>query len=273
MPTRVVVYDPDGLLPVSFASDAALGDGIVHLDQAADVHRIGRVATVHVLVPGRDTSAAVGFLASSREECNGDLVLFAADARRHRRLIIRAARHGATLLIGQTPSMLAACLRDLIVPHPLSREAACMCRGAAGCLSSPAFDLLLVAADRAAPETRAHDIARALGISRRTLSRRVGPTELRSVTELLAWGRLLRALVLTDARTTRQVQARVGGFRSVRAFERTRQRLLGSTAHDAQPALTVSSVANALLARRGCTAGADAVVASRRARGAIRLEA
>jgi AraC-like DNA-binding protein len=226
MPSRVVVYDPDGALPASFASDAGLGDVVVQLDRATDAQRIGREATVLVLVAGSDTSAGIGFLASSSEQDNARLVLFTPDARRHRRLVIRAARHGAVVLIGQTPSELAACLRELIIPHPLPRDAERACRAAAGSLSPQALGLLLVAADRASPEAGARDIAQALGISLRTLSRRVRSTELRSVTELVAWGRLLRALALADAGTTVQVQARVGGFPSVRALEQARNRLL-----------------------------------------------
>ena len=234
MPARVVLFDPDGTLPSSFASDAGLDDEIVQLDRAADVQRIGREASALVLAPGHDGSTAMGFLASS-SELSAPLVLYAASAPRHRRVVIRAARRGATILIGQTPSVLSACLRDLLVPRPVPTDAEQACRALAAGLSPPTLALLLLAVDRASPDARARDIALALGISCRTLSRRIRHTELHSVTELVMLGRLMRAMTLTGTDETPDVQARAGGFRSVRALERARSLLLTDAHPDDAP--------------------------------------
>jgi hypothetical protein len=255
MAVRVVVYDPDDALPSSFERDAGLdaafGDTIVQLDRATDAHCIGRDAAVLVLVAGHDRSAVVGCLASAGERRHARLVLVVADARRDRGLVIRAARRGAIVLIGQTPSALAACLRDLLVPHPLPPEAEQACLTAAASLSPQARTLLLAAANRARPEAGAEDLAHAFGISARTLSRRVRSTEWRSVSELVGWGRLARALTLSDARATPELQAQLGGFPSVRSFERARHHMLATVPRGDQRSRALSSVANALAAR--CT--------------------
>jgi hypothetical protein len=122
MPAAVVVYDPDGILPPSFASDAGLRDVIARVEQPADANRLARDAAVVVLVAGRDSSAMLGFLASSGGRRTPRLVLFASNARHHRRVVIRAVRHEAIALIGQSPAALAECIRELVAPHGLADE-------------------------------------------------------------------------------------------------------------------------------------------------------
>src|SRR6476661_6557219 len=113
MPSTVVVYDPDGMLPSTFAYATGLGDA-VHVARAPEAHRLAEHATVVVLVAGRDNAAGLGFLASLGELQSRMLVLVAMDARRHRRLVIRAIRRGATVLIDQPPDALVACVRSLL---------------------------------------------------------------------------------------------------------------------------------------------------------------
>lgn len=117
MPATVVVYDPDGILPSTFVYATGLGDAAVQVARAPEAHRLAEHATVVVLVAGRDNAAGLGFLASLGELRNRILVLAATDARRHRRLVIRAIRRGATVLIDQPPDALVACLRGLLMPR------------------------------------------------------------------------------------------------------------------------------------------------------------
>lgn len=114
----VVVYDPDGVLPSSFASDTGLGAAASIVETPSDAHRLGRDARVMVLVAGQDSSAALGLLASSGARCTTRLVLFATDARHHRRLLIRAVRHDALVLVAQPVARLRACIRDLLALPP-----------------------------------------------------------------------------------------------------------------------------------------------------------
>jgi len=91
-----------------------LGDAVVQVARAPEAHRLAEHATVVVLVAGRDNAAGLGFLASLGELQSRMLVLVAMDARRHRRLVIRAIRRGATVLIDQPPDALVACVRSLL---------------------------------------------------------------------------------------------------------------------------------------------------------------
>lgn len=115
MQPAVLVYDPDGMLPSTFAYDAGLGDAVL-VARAQDAHRLAEHATVVVLVAGNDNAAGLGLLASLGELRDRLLVLFATGARRHRRLVIRAIRRGATVLIDQTPDALVACVGSLVLP-------------------------------------------------------------------------------------------------------------------------------------------------------------
>jgi hypothetical protein len=114
MPTAVVVYDPDGILPSSFARDTGRAEDVAIVEMAADAHRLARDAAVMVLVAGRNRSAALGFLAMSAGPRTLQLVLFASDVRHHRRAVVRASRHRAVVLVGQTPDRLSACIRELL---------------------------------------------------------------------------------------------------------------------------------------------------------------
>jgi hypothetical protein len=118
MVAKVVVYDPDGVLSSSFASDAGLGDVLTRITRVSEAQRLSRDAAVLVLVAGRAIAASLGFLAAVGDARHGALVLVASDARRQRRVIIRAARHGAVLMIGQPPSVIGARLRELLDPQP-----------------------------------------------------------------------------------------------------------------------------------------------------------
>lgn len=117
MPATVVVYDPDGNLPSTFVYATGLGDAAVQVARAPEVHRLAEHATVVVLVAGHDNAAGLGFLASLGELRHRLLILAATDARRDRRLVIRAIRRGATVLIDQHPDALVAYLRGLLMPR------------------------------------------------------------------------------------------------------------------------------------------------------------
>ena len=178
MPATVVVYDPDGILPSTFAYATGLGDA-VHVVRAPEAHRLAEHATVVVLVAGRDNAAGLGFLASLGELRDRLLVLAATDARRHRRLVIRAIRRGATVLIDQPPDALVACVRNLLMPRgadpsgdqlpsvPASSRGSWMDRAAARCASGmqKCSDALLAcvsasaSAQRSAFTTAGHLIA------------------------------------------------------------------------------------------------------------------
>ena len=75
---------------------------------AADALRLAEHSTVVVLVAGNDNATGLGFLAALGELRGRLLVLVTVDARRHRRLVIRAIRRGATVLIHQSPDTLVA---------------------------------------------------------------------------------------------------------------------------------------------------------------------
>ena len=114
-----VVYDPDGVLPSSFASDTGLRDAVVRVESASDACRLGRDALVLVLVAGRDNSGAYGLLALFRGRRMPRLVLFTSEARHHRRLLIRAGRHDAIVLVAQSPATLTECVRGLLLHPPV----------------------------------------------------------------------------------------------------------------------------------------------------------
>lgn len=147
MPASVVVYDPDGMLPSTFAYATGLGDATVQVVRGPDAHRLAEHARVIVLVAGRDNAAGLGFLASLGELKERLLVLLATDARRHRRVVIRAIRRGATVLIDQPPDALAAHVRGLVMPRaadpsadhlpsvPASSRGSWMNRAAASCVT------------------------------------------------------------------------------------------------------------------------------------------
>ena len=113
MPPFALVFDPDGILTSTFAHATGLDDA-THVSRAPEAHRLSELAAVVVLVAGNDNAPGLGFLASLGELRGRLLVLAAADARRHRRLVIRAIRRGATVLIDQPPDALVACIRNLL---------------------------------------------------------------------------------------------------------------------------------------------------------------
>ena len=118
MLAAVVVFDPDGTLPPSFAADAAFDRAMVTVDRAEQARRLARRATVVVVVSGRDVATALGFLASVVERRGARLVLFAADADRHRHVILHALRRGAIVLVERPLSVLGESVRDLMALSP-----------------------------------------------------------------------------------------------------------------------------------------------------------
>lgn len=251
MPARIVLYDPDNVLPPSFMSDGGLDNAIVRVVRGGKAPRLDQQIDIVVLVAGRNTAAAVAFIASSGEQPGVHLVLYTTDTRSHRRVVIRAARHAATLVLGQSPAALAACLHDLIGPRPLPPDARRAWHiGVAG-LAPATLVLLLAAVDRASQLTRAGDIARSFGISSRTLSRRVRRSELRSVNELMTVGRLMRSLVLAGPGATARLRARIGGFATLRAFDQASSRLFANGQGEMRRSFTLSSIAYRLSTRVG----------------------
>jgi hypothetical protein len=124
MPATVVVFDPEGTLPSSFAADATSTRVVVRVESAAKAHRLARRAAIVVIVTGRDAATALGFLASVMDRRGARLVLFASNASHDRRVILHALRRGAMVLLEQPPSVLAECVRALVTVLPTAGKVA-----------------------------------------------------------------------------------------------------------------------------------------------------
>jgi hypothetical protein len=118
MPVTVVVYDAESVLPPTFVRDEGLGHAVVLVSDLAEAHRIARPAEVLVIVGSHDQAGPIGLLTSSAESHTRTVLLYLADAQHQRRVMIHGARRGATVMIGQSPGILAACLRDLVARPP-----------------------------------------------------------------------------------------------------------------------------------------------------------
>jgi hypothetical protein len=116
MAITMVVFDPDGMLPPSVEREIGADVVLIRLTRISEVLQLGHEAAVLVLVAGHDDAAGLGFLAATGELRGTRLVLVASDARRQRRVLIRAVRRSAVLVIEQPPSALVSCLRDDPVP-------------------------------------------------------------------------------------------------------------------------------------------------------------
>ena len=147
MRASAVVYDPERMLPPTFVRDEGLGGYVVVLDDLAGAHRLGRRAKALVIVGGRDESGAMGLLTSAPDSRAHTILLFLADARHQRHVMLRGARRGALVLIGQPPVVLGACLRVLVAPPRAGGEGVTICR-ATSPTSAGKLWLRLVAARR-----------------------------------------------------------------------------------------------------------------------------
>jgi AraC-like DNA-binding protein len=249
MHRNVVVIDPERSLPASFPADAALQGVDARVEN--DPHAVTRACDARVIVlvarggTAREQARDSGLLAAIDRRRGQRLVLVVSEVRRQRRVVIQAARHGATVLIDQAPSLLMACLRDLLVPPRLPAAARQAFATAMAGISLEARSLLLLAADRAHPSFRSRQLAEALNMSRRTLTRYVRTTELRSVRELVDWGRLVRIATVTTSSDPLATRAREGGFLNTRTFVRTARRLLESTGETSGP-VALDAIAKAL---------------------------
>jgi len=116
MTATVVVFDPDGLLPSSVEREIGADVSLIRVTRSSEAQRLGPDAAVLVLVAGHDNATGLGFLAATGDLRDAKLVLVASDARGQRRVLIRAVRRGAVLLIEQPPSALMSCLGDLLSP-------------------------------------------------------------------------------------------------------------------------------------------------------------
>jgi hypothetical protein len=245
----VVVIDPERSLPASFPSDAASQGVDARVEN--DPHAVTRACDARVIVlvarggTAREQARDSGLLAAIDRRHGQRLVLVVSEVRRQRRIVIQAARHGATVLIDQPPSLLMACLRDLLLPPRLPVAARQAFLTAMTGISAEARSLLLLAADRAHPSFRSRQLAEALNMSRRTLTRCVCRTELRSVRELIDWGRLVRVATVTTISDPLAIRSREGGFLSTRTFVRTARRLL-ENAGDISGAISLGEISRAL---------------------------
>jgi hypothetical protein len=104
------------MLPPSFEHEIGADVSLIRVARISEAQQLGRDAAVLVLVAGHDNAAGLGFLAATCELRDARLVLVASDARHQRRVLLRAVRRGAVLLIEQPPSALVSCLGDLLSP-------------------------------------------------------------------------------------------------------------------------------------------------------------
>lgn len=141
-----------------------------------------------------------------------------------------ALRAGADIISWQSAEHLASLVnsllgtRDLMIPPSEVIKALCEGFSPKACAS-----LLLYCVEHAPMRLNVDDIASDLGVSRRSLSRRLLQSHWPAPLELIEWARLLRAsLSQWMGRSGSQSLVRASGFASTAALRRSADRLLGS---------------------------------------------